>query len=501
MSPTRQRRWYPDPVVLLSAAGLVGAWWLVSLAVGLPVILPPPPAVLLSVLRELGSPAFLSAVAVTALRAVLTLVISVLVAIPLGMLAARQLLWERLLRPFMTTVRSVPFISVILLAMVWFTSGRVPLFVALLMVLPLVYESARSGVAGIDAHLFRLFNVHGITGAARVAHLLLPGARTALNGGLRSANGIAWKVTVAAEVISNPRSGIGVQMGEARLFLETERLLAWTLVLIVLSTLSERLISRLTTVRLLPVRRELEPAPAARSAAGPEYQPAGVHLRGLRFGWPGQHDPVFRELSLTLAAGELVAVLGASGVGKSSLLALLADEVRPQAGEIRLGDGERCSVAFQRPALLPWRSAAEHVRILGSDPGRAEQLREIMALPPDIWGNTPDQLSGGMAQRLSLLLACARPGRVLLLDEPLSAIDEQQRQRVIGPLRRAVTTDRRPVVVVLHDAASALELADRVIVLRGRPARIALDQRRHPQRGDWENPSRLHASIREVLDS
>ncbi len=201
----------------------------------------------------------------------------------------------------------------------------------------------------------------------------------------------------------------------------------------------------------------------------------------------GPRPRVLHDFSLRVAAGELVVLLGASGVGKSSLLRVLAGLQPAQHGEVLLfGQAlqqphPRAAFVPQHPALLPWLDVRANVAF-GLDfrhqprLAAAEQRTRVEAALAEVGlahaGDArPHELSGGMAQRVALARALARQPRVLLLDEPFSALDEVTRTEMQALLRTLVSRHRSAAVLVTHDIDEALTVADRVLLLGGSPAR------------------------------
>ncbi|MBV9828453.1 MAG: ABC transporter ATP-binding protein [Alphaproteobacteria bacterium] len=201
----------------------------------------------------------------------------------------------------------------------------------------------------------------------------------------------------------------------------------------------------------------------------------------------------------TVAAGEIVAILGTSGSGKSTLLRMVGGIDNPTSGEVRLngrvvtGPSPSLGFVFQEPRLMPWLSVRDNVAFgLGELP-RGEQrsmaeaaLRRVgLADAAELW---PRQLSGGMAQRAAIARALVTRPSVLLLDEPFSALDAFTRLSLQEHLLEIWQDDRPTMLFVTHDIDEALMLADRVIVLLGRPGRIrrddALTLPRPRRRGD-----------------
>jgi NitT/TauT family transport system ATP-binding protein len=220
----------------------------------------------------------------------------------------------------------------------------------------------------------------------------------------------------------------------------------------------------------------------------------------------GRRDQVLARVSLTVPAGAFVALVGASGVGKSTLLRVIAGLLPPSAGAVQLmGDDPRASAApigivFQRDNLMPWRTVAENVGLplelsrgqgskgAGKQGGGGEEsftpappLPRSPALVKDalalvgleaVAGSYPAQLSGGMAQRVAIARALVHHPALLLLDEPFGALDALTRERMAQELLRIWQARPVTVLMVTHSISEAVLLADEVLVMNGRPAAI-----------------------------
>ncbi|GAA4341246.1 ABC transporter ATP-binding protein [Pigmentiphaga soli] len=214
-----------------------------------------------------------------------------------------------------------------------------------------------------------------------------------------------------------------------------------------------------------------------------------LRARGLAAGYPGACAAVFEGIDLDLRAGEIVAVLGASGVGKSSLLRVLAGLQPFARGTIEMdgaplaGVHPRVAVAFQDASLLPWLTLERNVAYglnfsrqpaSGPDERRRRVDRAIAEVGLDHARHLrPAQLSGGMAQRAALARCLARQPSVLLLDEPFGALDEVTRAGMQQLLIKVVADFRAATLLITHDIDEALAVADRVLLLGGSPGRLA----------------------------
>jgi sulfonate transport system ATP-binding protein len=220
---------------------------------------------------------------------------------------------------------------------------------------------------------------------------------------------------------------------------------------------------------------------------------------------------ILRELRLSLAEGEIVALVGASGCGKSTLLRLVAALDRDFDGQVRLGGrvvtepSRAIRIVFQEPRLFPWLKVAQNVGFDGQgsreDAARVETLLAEVGLQ-GLGERLPRQLSGGQAQRVALARALFVQPRLLLLDEPFSAVDAFTRVKLQALLLRLVQAHRIAVLLVTHDIAEAAALGDRVLVLEADPGRIAAEipvPAPHPRDRDGPHSAQVAAAVRHAL--
>jgi ABC-type nitrate/sulfonate/bicarbonate transport system ATPase subunit len=210
----------------------------------------------------------------------------------------------------------------------------------------------------------------------------------------------------------------------------------------------------------------------------------------VHFERPGGRLEVLAGIDLEVQAGEVVALIGPNGSGKSTLLRVAAGLLAPRQGSVLL-DGRSIvepdpaiGLVFQEPRLLPWRSVAANVAYpleLAGWPrprrdARVTELLELIGLTG--WADArPSQLSGGMRQRVALARALALEPRVLLLDEPFSALDALTRERLNLELLELWGRTGTSILLVTHSIGEAIFIADRVAVLSSRPGRIVANLR------------------------
>ena len=209
-----------------------------------------------------------------------------------------------------------------------------------------------------------------------------------------------------------------------------------------------------------------------------------------------------KDVSFTLKAGELLSVLGPSGCGKTTLLNIIAGFIRPTGGEFRLGDreingpGVDRGMVFQQGALFEWLTVAENVnfglRMKNADPvetaKKVEEWLEIVGLQG--FGDTPTyQLSGGMQQRIALARCLINDPDLILMDEPLGALDALTREKMQTLVLKIWKETGKTILIITHSVEEALLLGERLFVMAPRPGRLHKEYRLpFAERGLTEDP-------------
>jgi NitT/TauT family transport system ATP-binding protein len=239
---------------------------------------------------------------------------------------------------------------------------------------------------------------------------------------------------------------------------------------------------------------------------------AAIHFRDVDKAYRRPHavapETILQGFSFDIRRGGLVAIVGASGIGKTTLLHLAAGLERPDAGVVDIDTPRpRVGMVFQQPRLFDWLSVGKNIDIVadaaGVDPARGRRLLADVGLSAYVQA-FPLSLSGGQRQRVSLARAFAVEPEIILLDEPFSAVDELTARRLRLVLQELWLGTSPTGLLVTHNTLEAAFLADRVLVLAGRPARIAkiidIDQDR-PRQPEDPKFFEIHREILATLEN
>lgn len=437
----------------VAAVGAVAAFWLavwvfVAALVAQPLILPGPGAVVVALLRLVCDAGAWAILAGSGARILGGLALAAVCGGLLAGISSRSRAFARLVAPALSFVKATPVACVVVLLLIWLGSARVSIAAVFLMALPGVYFSLVEGLTQADKPLEQMFRLHGVRGwrlfCAHIWREVLPFVLSCA----RAVIGMSWKAGVAAELIGMAVGTVGERIYQAKLLIETADLLAWTVLVVMASWACERVL-----VWLL-------------RASGPAAWRAAVlsHGRGLR-GRAGAADvaelalavgdrapwaPALDGLVLNVPAGGRICVMGTSGVGKSTLLALAAGECAP------------CSMVFQDVRLVEGASALDNVLVCADarvDASSAAALLRLLVPGVDVHARVAE-LSGGQRRRVEIARALLCPGGAVILDEPFTGLDTAARDACAEVVLDLLVG--RMLLLATHDAvdAQALNISD-----------------------------------------
>lgn len=224
-------------------------WQVLATVINLPILIVTP----LSVIKRLATiwreTEFWSSIGFSLVRILIGFGAGLVLGILLAALSSKSKFVEALLWPYMATVRSVPVASIVVICLIWLSGANLSAFISFLIVLPIIYQNVLTGIRTGDKELEEAAMVAGATAMQRFRYVTLPQLAPHLISACTVTVGMAWKAGIAAEIIGTPKGSIGQQLYLSKVYLDTDDLLAWTVVLVILSIICEKII--LTLIKLL----------------------------------------------------------------------------------------------------------------------------------------------------------------------------------------------------------------------------------------------------------
>lgn len=214
-------------------------WEIAALVINTEIYLPSPFRTFQALIHLVKMKVFWYTVISTISRVVIGFIISFIIGGLTGILCGLNKFIYELFHPLIISIKSTPVMSFIIIALIWFKSDNVPIFICFLMCYPIIWTSVVEGMKHVDNNLLDMAYLFKVKKTYIVRNIYIPSVLPFLSTGMMTALGLGWKVTVAAEVLSNPKLAIGAKLFDAKVYLESENLFAWTIVVILLSLVFE----------------------------------------------------------------------------------------------------------------------------------------------------------------------------------------------------------------------------------------------------------------------
>ena len=384
----------------------------------------------------------------------------------LGAASGAVTLVRRILDPTVQALRAIPSIAWVPLFILWFgifETSKVTL-IAVGVFFP-VYLGVMAAIGSVDRKLIEVGRIFRLSPLALTRRVLLPAILPAWVVALRTGLGLGFMFVVAAEIMG-ASEGLGYLLVDGQQLGKPDEILVALITFAIVGQCCDSLLV-LATGRLIGWQGHRSTSVLTSlsfRALGKIYADGTVALA---------------DVTLTIEAGEIVVLLGASGCGKTSLLRIAAGLEDASSGAVCLdgtpitGPHPAIGMVFQEPRLMPWLTAVQNVAFGLS----AAQIAEAGAILERVGlsaqgGKWPRDLSGGQQQRVALARALVAKPKVLLLEEPFSALDAMTREDLQDHLLELWAVDRPTIVLVTHDIEEAAVLADRIAILTPHPGRL-----------------------------
>ena len=474
-------------------------WQFAAVFMGNDILLVGPLEMLSALFQLFSEPTFWHSIGNSFLRIGAGFLLAAGTGVFLGACAYRFSLLRTLLSPPVSLMKSIPVASFVILAIIWLGGTKnLSIFVSFVVVFPMTYLNTISGLLSTDRKLLEMSEVFRISAWKKWRFIYIPALLPYLFACFRISLGMAWKSGVAAELIGQPANTIGNSLYQAKIFLDTPALFAWTFTIIVISLLFEKavlLALRLASTERRESRRteeqvkKIEKQDNTEKWNHAEKQNRTEMLKNLEklpkpgiaensgeagfcaVRWDGISQSfgdvnVFHDFSGRMEAPGVYALSGESGSGKTTFFRMLLGLQRPDRGIIswtgicsETMKRPPCAAVFQEDRLCEQASAADNV-LLCMRKGSAgrEQLRKKVReelrflLPEECLDKPVGKLSGGQKRRVALVRAMLAPEtKAVFLDEPFTGLDEETKQLAIRYVQARL--GERLLVLATHDAA------------------------------------------------
>lgn len=415
---------------VLSIVLLLVIWQVSAYTLNKPALFPSILDVVFTLSQMMGQLSFYQDITSTLIRGILGFILATILAFGCASLSIHRKFWKSFFHPIIIAVRSVPVISVVLIALLWFSPPSLPVFIALLTMFPILYQNILSGLEQTDTKLIEMAKVYKKNSFQRFFLIYLPGARKLILDGMATAMGFGWRAIIIGEALANPIHAIGAGMKKAQAYIQMNELVAWTLIAILISFGFDHLL-RYFNKNSINSKIKLQNIISTSEAEIIEYVNIDISKLNKKF----NDINLIRNLSIQLENSKIYWLNAPSGSGKTTLLKIIAGITKKDSGQIEIKSDLKISYAFQDIRLIPWLTIRENIAfsissypyISRDDDSELQRLMEKSGISA-LANHFPATLSGGEARRVELLRALISPAQILLLDEPLTGLDEQAKK-------------------------------------------------------------------------
>ncbi|MCM1103745.1 MAG: ATP-binding cassette domain-containing protein [Clostridium sp.] len=401
--------------------------------------------------EELRQTSFYASVAGSLARIMAGFGIGMAAGVAIGACAFFWRALKQLLEPVVLAMKSVPVAAFVILVLIWSGSKNLAVPISFLVVFPYFYIHTLTGLAETDRDQLAFARVCGMRRLNRLLYVYRPALAPYLLSAARVTVGMGFKSGIAAEVIGIPEPAIGTRLYMSKVYLDTAGVLAWTVVVVLLSFLCEKimlfLLRALFTMHGKPLPGRIKSG--VKAYARQDAQ--GVTIPAMRKTYQGK--TVVDLPGMRIQKGGRIALAGESGSGKTTWLKLVMGLVQPD-GETAECAPPRIAPAFQEDCLFMTETAADNVRMVcdARDAGRIRDCLEQI-LPAGVSGRCVSELSGGMCRRVAVARAVLAGGDLILLDEPFRGLDAENKKKLAAFILQNQAD--RVLIFTAHDEAEA----------------------------------------------
>lgn len=387
-----------------------------------------------------------------------------------GMLSFYYKAFKVFIDPMVVIMKSLPIAVFIILILMLTGSSMLSLVTSFIVTFPVVYYGVLEGMLNLNSALAEMAYIFSIKGIRKFRFIILPQCMPYVNAAAKTSIGMCWKAGAAAEIIGLPNFSIGEQLYLSKLYLQSDVLLSWGIIIVAAGVVSEKVFLCVfkNLVRLLSgFRHKLSKDLAGQQKIQFQHEKQQNNVYGIRIEKVSKSydgNKVLDNISLNINEGGRLCLMGKSGIGKTTLMRIILGLEKADCGSV--DSSGSFSAVFQESTLCPWLSAADNVCIVMKKGGGAYgYVRSALAqlLDDEAVDKPAASLSGGMKRRCETVRAVLCDSSAVILDEPFAGMDENTKERTIQFILDNI--NGRTLIVSTHDEddVKALEAAAFVI--------------------------------------
>ncbi len=446
----------------------LGLWQITALFVSNPIYFATPVETLRELFVKLREAAFWQSLLGSLLRILGGFFAASFLAFMLAFAVQRYGWLKEFLAPFVSFLKSVPVTAVAVILLIWWGPRYLVLCISLMVVFPNIYSNMQTGLSHADKELLEMAAVFRLRPIDRFLWICRPAYLPYLHSAVSVSLGMCFKSGIAAEIIGLPEFSIGERLYRDKIYLNTAGVFAWVIVILLLSSLTERLIMRL--LKLL----SKFPAPCLRpetcGGEGDALNTGASFTDGLPEGYTLYAERIVKsyegrtlvDTEVKLKAGKIAYLKAPSGEGKSTLLGMLAGTVIPDRGSVAAG---RLSMVFQEDRLVESANALRNLKLAGCTGDLAAEVRKL--LPERTLMLPASELSGGERRRVAVMRALLHPSDAVIMDEAFTGLDEETKQKTLDWIR--LKLEGRSLLFASHGTEAELFYDAEEIMLNADP--------------------------------
>ena len=427
-------------------------WQIASTLTGLDIVLPGPVKVFFCMAGMLGQKNTYIITMHSLIRIFAGYTAAFVTAVLAGLAAGYVRAVRIMSAPLISAMQALPVTAFIILVLMIAGAKNVSAVIAFIVVFPVVYHGMVQGIDNMDKNLAQMADVFNIHGMRRFRYISLMQCMPYIRTAVKSSAGMCWKAGAAEEVIGLTRNSIGEQMYLAKLYLETDVLLSWGIIIIIASVVFEKLLLLISDAAAKSCCRygmSCRSHASADNCGGHNSRPgaADIELNDVSAGYGLEN--VINGISVKIPPGGHLCIMGESGIGKTTLL------LECHKGSVTVP--QKVSVVFQENRLCPWLSAYDNVRLAVPDmPADVVRPHLEKLLGESGCDRRADELSGGMKRRCEIVRAMLADSDAVVMDEPFAGLDEDNRSIAVKYILDNIGP--RQLIVSTHDLKDAVRL-------------------------------------------